>query len=137
MVRIRPGVSGLPLPCRDPGASALVLGGIGALLVVAATVLTVTTRFTVSGLVLASTGVVFALAGLALGTTGAMRGYPRASRLAISGAGLAVVGLAGGLVWIAAFILTTITGPPVDPGFAPVGPVTSPACATGTCPGSP
>lgn len=136
VVRIRPGVSGIPTPWRGPGASALVLGGAGALLVAAGTVVTVTSRFSVSALVLVTAGAVCALAGLVLGTAEAVRGCPGGSGAALSGAAFAVLGLAGGLVWVAAFVMTTFTGSPVDPGPVPI-PETTPACVVGACPEPP
>lgn len=69
------------------------------------------TPLTVAGLALVSAGIVLAGGGLVLGTIAAIRGRPGANRAAISAAGLSVVGLAGGLIWLAAFVITALAGP--------------------------
>lgn len=102
-----------PAPRGGLGSSALVLGALGALSVaVAAGLATGTgTPLTVAGLALVSAGIVLAGGGLVLGTIAAIRGRPGANRAAISAAGLSVVGLAGGLIWLAAFVITALAGP--------------------------
>jgi hypothetical protein len=110
--------------------SALVLGLLGTVAVAGAVVHSVVAPLTVAGLALVSAGLVLALAGLVLGTIGATRGPTRANRTAISAAGVSVVGLAGGLIWLAAFVITTVTGPaPVVAHYMGDAPV----CAPPTC----
>ncbi|MBN9737849.1 hypothetical protein PP1_022845 [Pseudonocardia sp. P1] len=110
--------------------SALVLGVLGAVFVAIAVAYSIVAPLTVAGLALVSAGVVLTLAGLVLGTIGATRGSARANRAAISAAGVSVAGLAGGLIWLAAFVITTLTGPvPVVAQYMGG----TPACAPPTC----
>lgn len=89
------------------GTAALVLGGLGTVFVAIAVGLSAVAPIPLGGLALASVGVVLALAGLLLGTIAATRG----NRTAILAAGVSVVGLAGGLIWLAAFVITAVAGP--------------------------
>lgn len=100
-----------PAPRGDLGSSALVLGALGVLSVAVASGLATGTPLTVAGLALVSAGIVLAGGGLVLGTIAAIRGRPGANRAAITAAGLSVVGLAGGLIWLAAFVITALAGP--------------------------
>ncbi|NWJ74125.1 hypothetical protein HX744_26985 [Pseudonocardia sp. ICBG1122] len=112
------------------GSSALVLGALGSVFVAVAIALSAVSPLTVAGLALASAGVVLTVGGLVLGTLGAVRACPGRSRTAISAAGLSIAGLAGGLIWLAAFVILAVTGP----GPAPLaGTDTTPACAPGVC----
>lgn len=114
------------------GASALVLGGLATVLVAVAVGLAALSAPSLVGLVLVAVGLVFALAGLVLGTTDALRGDRRHTRAAVSGAGLSVAGLAGGLVWVAVFVLTAFAGPNPPLGLTSSG-VSTPACAPTVC----
>lgn len=114
------------------GSSALVLGGLASVLVAVAVGLTARSAPPLIALVLVAVALVFALAGLVLGTTGAVHGHPRDTRAAVSGAGLSVAGLAGGLVWFAVFVLSAFAGPQPPLGLTPSG-VSTPACAPSTC----
>ncbi|MEQ3540578.1 hypothetical protein WHI96_17315 [Pseudonocardia tropica] len=112
------------------GSSALVLGALGSVFVAVAIALSAVSPPAVAGLALASAGVVLTIGGLVLGTLGAVRACPGRSRTAISAAGLSVAGLAGGLIWLAVFVILAVTGP----GSAPLdGTDTTPACAPGPC----
>lgn len=91
--------------------TALVLGALGAVCVAAAIGLSVVTPLPLGGLALASGGVVLTLAGLLLGTIDATRGPVRGNRRAVLAAGVSVAGLAGGLIWLAAFVITAVAGP--------------------------
>lgn len=121
------------VPARDGlGVSALVLGGLATAFVAVAVASSAVAPLTTTGLALVSAGVVLAAAGLVLGTLGAVRARPGPSRTAMSGAGLSVAGLAGGLIWMAAFVILALTGPVP----APAGSLdTAPACAPVVCPG--
>nr|WP_168172131.1 DUF4337 domain-containing protein [Pseudonocardia sp. AL041005-10] len=106
------------------------LGALGSVFVAVAIALSAVSPLTVAGLALASAGVVLTIGGLVLGTLGAVRACPGRSRTAISAAGLSIAGLAGGLIWLAAFVILAVTGP----GPAPIdGADTAPACAPGVC----
>ncbi|MEQ3548893.1 hypothetical protein WIS52_00290 [Pseudonocardia nematodicida] len=121
---------------RGPGTASVACGALGLLSVVAAVVLAVRSAPDMVGLALVSVGLVLALAGLVVGTIGAVHERPRGGRLAVSGAGLSVVGLAGGLVWTAVFVLTAVAGP-APAGLGPSVHLVPPAVsALPTCPGS-
>ncbi|MFP5020171.1 hypothetical protein [Pseudonocardia phyllosphaerae] len=103
-------------PSGGSGTSALVLGALGLLLVLAAIGLAAMHGLVVTGFVLAAAGAGLALAGLVVGIL-AVRPAARPSRAALSGAGLSVAGLAAGLVWVAAFVVSTLAVPAAhDPG---------------------
>lgn len=106
------------------------LGALGSVFVSVAIALSAVSPLTVAGLAFASAGVVLAIGGLVLGTLGAVRACPGRSRTAISAAGLSVAGLAGGLIWLVAFVILAVTGP----GPAPVqGAGAAPTCGPGAC----
>lgn len=119
-----------PSPRGDLGSSALLLGVLGILFVAVAVGLATGTPLTVAGLALASVGIVLAGGGLVLGTIAAVRGRPGANRAAISAAGLSVVGLAGGLIWLAAYVITALAGPAQAVPEEVAG---SPACPPPAC----
>lgn len=121
-----------PATVRRPGGPAVAapaLGALGAGLVVTAIVLSIADPLTVAGLAAASVGVVLTGAGLVLATISAVRGRTRCDRTAIAAAGISVAGLAGGLTWLAAFVLTAaVSGGPVGSvGLVPIE-VEQPAC---------
>lgn len=106
------------------------LGALGSVFVSVAIALSAVSPLTVAGLAFASAGVVLAIGGLVLGTLGAVRACPGRSRTAISAAGLSVAGLAGGLIWLVAFVILAVAGP----GPAPVqGAGAAPTCGPGAC----
>ncbi|SFO55332.1 hypothetical protein SAMN05216207_10865 [Pseudonocardia ammonioxydans] len=100
-------------------------GMLGVLLVAGAVVVAAAPPLTVAGLALASAGVVLSGGGLALGMAAAFQRRPRANRAAISAAALSVVGLAGGLTWLSALVITVVTG---SAPMAPAEVASSPAC---------
>lgn len=120
-------------PGAGLGASALVLGGLGTLFVAGAVGLSIGAPPALTGLALASVGLVLAAGGLVLGTVGAVgaaRRGRRRDRTAISAAGISVVGLSGALIWLAAFVITVLSGPVPALRAEPGG---VPACAPPTC----
>lgn len=130
MLRDLPDARHPAVPRGGLGTSALVLGALGSVFVAVAIALSAVSPLTVAGLALASAGVVLTIGGLVLGTLGAVRACPGRSRTAISAAGLSIAGLAGGLIWLAAFVILAVTGP----GPAPLDGIdTTPACAPGVC----
>lgn len=130
VLRDRPDTRHPTAPRGGLGSSALVLGALGSVFVAVAIALSAVSPLTVAGLALASAGVVLTIGGLVLGTLGAVRACPGRSRTAISAAGLSIAGLAGGLIWLAAFVILAVTGP----GPAPLdGTDTTPACAPDVC----
>lgn len=121
-----------PTPVRGGlGTSALVLGGLGALCVAVAIGLSVVALLPLGGLALASVGVVLTLAGLLLGTIDATRGPVRGNRRAVLAAGVSVAGLAGGLIWLAAFVITAVAGSAPTTTVQPQ-PATE-TCASSSC----
>ncbi|ALE84965.1 hypothetical protein [Pseudonocardia sp. HH130629-09] len=130
MLRDRSDVRHPTTPPGGLGSSALVLGALGSVFVAVAIALSALSPLTVAGLAFASAGVVLAIGGLVLGTLGAVRACPGRSRTAMSAAGLSVAGLAGGLIWLAAFVILAVTGP----GPPPVqGADATPACGPVAC----
>ena len=112
-----PAAPSVPAPAVGLGTSALVLGVLGTLAVAVAVALSIGAPPGLVGLALASGGLVLAAGGLVLGTVAAVRGGVRGNRTAISAAGLSVVGLSGALIWLAAFVITMLSGAlPAAPG---------------------
>ncbi|WP_224389858.1 hypothetical protein [Pseudonocardia sp. ICBG1293] len=103
------------------------LGALGSIFVAVAIALSAVSPPAVAGLALVSAGVVLAVGGLVLGTLGAVRACPARCRTSISAAGLSVAGLAGGLIWLAAFVILAVAGS----GPGPTGDEAEPAPACG------
>lgn len=109
--------SGTPRPAtaRPGGPAALALGVLGAALVVITIVLSIASPLTVTRLATSSVGVVLAGAGLVLGTLSVARGRASGDRTTIAAVGISIAGLAGGLTWLAAFVIIAMSGGPVGP----------------------
>ncbi|MBC3193541.1 hypothetical protein H7X46_21005 [Pseudonocardia sp. C8] len=129
MLRDRPDAR-RPAPRGGSGRPALVSAALGTGLVAVAVALLIAGPPTMWGLALVCAGLMLDGVGLVLGTIGAVRGPRRGNRIPVSAAGVAVAGLAGGLIWLAVFVIVTLGGGgTADP--APAGGTL--ACAPASC----
>ncbi|MEV1294695.1 hypothetical protein [Pseudonocardia sp. NPDC049635] len=118
-----PAVPSAARPGAGLGGPALLLGASGTVAVAVATGLSIDGPPPLTGLALASVGLVLGGGGLVLGTVGAIRGGVRRSRTAVAAAGLSLAGLSAALIWLAAFVITVLSGagPSMPVGGEPFG----------------